>query len=61
MSPNNKEDKQAQELKHQIKQLEKALEHVNLRILGLETMIKAPEEDLQTKTKKKPGTKRPKK
>jgi hypothetical protein len=55
------EDKKAQEYKNQIKQLEKALEYANLKILGLETMIKVTEEDLQIKIKKKPGTKRSKK
>ncbi len=55
------EDKNAQDYKHQIKQLEKALEYANLKILGLETMIKVTEEDLQIKIKKKPGTKRSKK
>lgn len=55
------EDKKAQDYKHQIKQLEKALEYANLKILGLETMIKVTEEDLQIKIQKKPGTKRSKK
>ncbi len=54
------EDKKALELKQQIRQLEKALEYANLKILGLETMIKVTEEDLQIKIKKKPGTKRSK-
>lgn len=54
------EDKKAQDYKHQIKQLEKALEYANLKILGLETMIKVTEEDLQIKIRKKPGTKRSK-
>lgn len=57
----NEEDKKAQDLKHQIRQLEKALEYANLKIIGLETMIKVTEEDLQIKIKKKPGTKRSKK
>lgn len=52
------EDKKAQDYKNQVKQLEKALEYANLKILGLETMIKITEEDLQIKIKKKPGTKR---
>ena len=55
------EDKKAQEYKQQIRQLEKALEYARLKILGLETMIKVTEEDLQIKIKKKPGTKRSKK
>lgn len=55
------EDKKAQEYKQQIRQLEKALEYANLKILGLETMIKVTEEDLQIKIRKKPGTKRSKK
>ena len=54
------EDKKAQEYKQQIRQLEKALEYANLKILGLETMIKVTEEDLQIKIRKKPGTKRSK-
>lgn len=54
------EDKKAQDYKHQIKQLEKALEYANLKILGLEMMIKVTEEDLQIKIRKKPGTKRSK-
>lgn len=54
------EDKKAQDYKHQIEQLEKALEYANLKILGLETMIKVTEEDLQIKIRKKPGTKRSK-
>ncbi|MEO8405191.1 MAG: helix-turn-helix domain-containing protein [Chitinophagaceae bacterium] len=55
------EDKKAQEYKQQIRQLEKALKYANLRIPGLETMIKVSEEDLQIKIKKKPGTKQSKK
>ena len=55
------EDKKAQEYKQQIKQLEKALAYANLKIIGLETMIKVSEEDLQIKIKKKPGTKQSKK
>ena len=54
------EDKKAQEYKQQIRQLEKALEYANLKILGLEMMIKVTEEDLQIKIRKKPGTKRSK-
>lgn len=53
-------DKKAQEYKQQIRQLEKALEYAKLKILGLETMIKVSEEDLQIKIRKKPGTKRSK-
>ena len=33
------EDKKAQDYKHQVKQLEKALEYANLKILSLEMMI----------------------
>lgn len=54
------EDKKAQEYKQQIRQLEKALEYANLKILGLETMIQVSEEDLQIKIRKKPGTERSK-
>lgn len=52
------EDKKLHEYKQQIRQLEKALQYANLKILGLETMIKVSEEDLQIKIRKKPGTKR---
>ena len=55
------EDKNSEEYKQQIRQLKKSLEYANLRIVGLETMIKVTEEDLQIKIKKKPGTKRSKK
>jgi transposase-like protein len=51
------DDKKAQEYKQQIRQLEKALEYANLKILCLETMIKVSEEGLQIKIRKKPGTK----
>jgi hypothetical protein len=61
ISSSMEEDKKAQEYKQQIRQLEKALEYARLKILGLETMIKVTEEDLQIKIKKKPGTKRSKK
>ena len=61
ISSSMEEDKKAQEYTHQIRQLEKALEYARLKILGLETMIKVTEEDLQIKIKKKPGTKRSKK
>jgi hypothetical protein len=60
VSSSKEEDKKAQEYKQQIRQLEKALEYANLKILGLETMIKVTEEDLQIKIRKKPGTKRSK-
>ena len=55
------DDKNIQEYKQQVRQLEKALEYARLKILGLETMIKVTEEDLQIKIKKKLGTKRSKK
>jgi hypothetical protein len=61
ISSSMEDDKKAQEYKQQIRQLEKALEYARLKILGLETMIKVTEEDLQIKIKKKPGTKRSKK
>lgn len=54
------DDKKAQEYQQQIRQLEKALAYARLKILGLETMIKVREEDLQIKIRKKPGTKRSK-
>ena len=60
MSSNNVCDKKEQEYKQQISQLEKSLEYAKLKILGLETMIKVAEEDLQMKIRKKPGTKRSK-
>ena len=52
VSSSKEEDKKAQEYKQQIKQLERALEYANLRIVGLETMSKVTEEDLQIKIKK---------
>jgi 2-iminoacetate synthase ThiH len=60
MSSNISDDKNEQEYKQQITQLEKSLEYARLKILGLETMIKVAEEDLQIKIRKKPGTKRSK-
>ncbi len=60
VSSSREEDKNSQEYKQQIRQLQKALAYANLRIVGLETMIKVTEEDLQIKIKKKPGTKRSK-
>jgi transposase-like protein len=54
------EDKKARQYKQQIRQLDKALQYASLKILGLETMIKVSEEDLQIKIRKKPGTKRSK-
>ena len=56
MSLSKEEDKKALEFKQQIRQLEKALDYANLKILGLETMIKVTEEDLQIKIRKKHGT-----
>jgi len=55
------DDKKGLEYKQQIRHLEKALEYARLKILGLETMIKVTEEDLQIKIRKKPGTKQSKK
>ena len=47
--PNMVENKKTEDYKKQIKQLEKALEYANLKILGLETMDRVSEEDLQIK------------
>lgn len=55
------DDKKVNEYKQQVLRLEKALEYSRLKILGLETMIKVAEEDLQIKIKKKHGTKQSKK
>lgn len=60
VSLSKEEDKKALEFKQQIRQLEKALDYANLKILGLETVIKVTEEDLQIKIRKKPGTRRSK-
>lgn len=49
-----------QDLNCQIKQLKKSLEYAKLKILGLETMIKIAEEDLNIKIRKKNGTKQSK-
>jgi hypothetical protein len=59
-SPTMPDDKKTQEYKQQIQHLEKSLEYAKLKILGLETMIKVAEEDLQIKIRKKPGTKQSK-
>ena len=43
-----------------IRQLERALEDANLKILGLETIINIAEKDLKIDIRKKPGTKQSK-
>jgi len=43
-----------------IRQLERALEDANLKILGLETIINVAEKDLKIDIRKKPGTKQSK-
>jgi hypothetical protein len=58
ISSTMQDDKKVQDYKQQVQRLEKALEYANLKILGLETMIKVTEEDLQIKIRKKHGTKR---
>ena len=54
------EQQKETDYKNEVKRLTKALEYAKLRILGLETMIKVTEEDLQIKIRKKPGTKQSK-
>ena len=54
------EQQKGTDCKNEVKRLTKALEYAKLRILGLETMIKVTEEDLQIKIRKKPGTKQSK-
>lgn len=47
-------------LARQVQQLTKALEKGQLKITGLQTLIKVSEEELQIKIRKKPGTKQSK-
>ena len=51
------DDQIAKALSQKIQELTKDLEYAKLKILGLETMIKVAEEDLNIKIKKKSGTK----
>jgi len=44
-------------LNRKIRELTKDLEYAKLKIIGLETMIKVVEDDLDIKIRKKPGTK----
>jgi transposase-like protein len=50
-------DAQVKRLSKQVLELQKALAKANLKIDGLETMIKVSEEDLKIKIRKKPGAK----
>ena len=47
-------------MKRKIHELTRALEHAQLKISSLETLIKVSEEDLQIKIRKKRGTKQSK-
>ncbi len=46
---------------NRIRQLERALEDANLKIIGLETMINIAEKQLDIQIRKKPGTQQPEK
>lgn len=54
---NQPEDKDLTEIEKQKKELEKALELANLKIIGLETMIDIAEKELEINIRKKSGTK----
>ena len=51
------DEKKAVALNRKIRELTKDLEYAKLKIIGLETMIKVVEADLDIKIRKKPGTK----
>lgn len=53
-------NKQVGLLTKQVSELQKALEKAQLKIDGLETMIKVSEEELKIKIRKKPGVKQSK-
>lgn len=55
-----KESKESTPQNEHIRQLERALEDANLKIIGLETMINIAEKDLKIDIRKKPGTKQSK-
>ena len=54
------ENNQVRFLSKQVSELQKALEKAQLKIDGLETMIRVSEEELKIKIRKKPGAKRSK-
>ena len=56
----NNENVDSKALQRKIYELTRALEHANLKISSLETLIKVSEEDLKIKIRKKPGTKQSK-
>jgi transposase len=56
MTENEKQDTKA--LKLRVKELEKALEHANVLIYGLNSMIDYAEKELEIPIRKKRGTKR---
>jgi hypothetical protein len=56
MTENEKQDTKA--LKLRVKELEKALEHANVLIYGLNSMIDYAEKELDVPIRKKRGTKR---
>ena len=54
------EDMYSKAMERKIHELTRALEHAQLKISSLETLIKVSEEDLQIKIRKKRGTKQSK-
>jgi transposase-like protein len=54
------ENSKVRMLSKQVVELQKALEKANLKIDGLQTMIRVSEEELKIKIRKKPGAKRSK-
>ncbi len=54
------DESKEQDYKSKVQQLSKSLEYAKLKILGLETMIKVVEEDMNIKIRKKRGTKQSK-
>jgi KaiC/GvpD/RAD55 family RecA-like ATPase len=54
------EDMDSKAMERKIHELTRALEHAQLKISSLETLIKVSEEDLQIKIRKKRGTKQSK-
>ena len=55
-----KQDPDSKALQRKVYELTRALEHAQLKINSLETLIKVSEEDLQIKIRKKSGTKQSK-
>jgi hypothetical protein len=54
------EKQQIQLLEKKVRDLTKALQHATLKSTSLETLIKAAEQELHIRIKKKPGTKQSK-